>query len=42
METFLAWIRHIIREGYIHTQTIPRDNNVADFMVMSQIKVRRL
>ena len=24
METFLAWIRHIIHEGLIRTQTIPR------------------
>jgi hypothetical protein len=33
METFLAWVRHVIQEGHIRTQNIPRDDNVADFMV---------
>ena len=38
METFLAWIRHFIREGFIRTQTIPRKDNIADFMVKPHIK----
>ena len=38
METFLAWVRHVIQEGFIRTQTIPRDDNVADFMVKAQVK----
>jgi hypothetical protein len=33
METFLAWVGHLIQEGHIRTQNIPRDDNVADFMV---------
>ena len=33
METFLAWVRHVISEGLVQTQTIPRDDNIADFMV---------
>jgi hypothetical protein len=33
METFLAWVRHVIQEVHIRTQNIPRDDNVADFMV---------
>jgi hypothetical protein len=32
-ETFLAWVRHVIQEGHIRPQNIPRDDNVADFMV---------
>jgi hypothetical protein len=32
-ETFLAWVRHVIQEGHIRTQNIPRDDNVVDFMV---------
>ena len=38
METFLAWIRHVVREGLIRTQTIPRKDNVADFMVKPHTK----
>ena len=38
MEAFLAWVRHVIKEGFIRTQTIPRDDNVADFMVKAQAK----
>ena len=38
METFMAWVRHVIQEGFIRTQTIPRDDNVADFMVKAQVK----
>ena len=38
METFLAWVRHVIQEGFIRTQTISRDDNVADFMVKAQVK----
>ena len=37
-ETFLAWIRHVIKDGYIRTQKVPRDDNVADFMVKAYIK----
>ena len=39
METFLAWVRHVIQEGFIRTQTIPRDDNVADFIGQSSSKV---
>jgi hypothetical protein len=49
METFLAWVRHVIQEGHIRTQNIPRDDNVADFMVkpsynkaMHRVTVRQL
>ena len=38
LETFLAWIRHVIKEGHIRTQKVPRDDNVADFMVKAYIK----
>jgi hypothetical protein len=38
METFLAWVRHVIKEGHIGTQNIPRDDNVADFMVKPYTK----
>ena len=33
METFLAWTRHVVHEGLIRTQTIPRADNLVDFMV---------
>ena len=36
METFLAWVRHVIQEGSIRTQTIA--DNAADFMVKAQVK----
>jgi hypothetical protein len=38
LETFLSWIRHVIKEGFIRTQNIPRDDNVADFMVKAYNK----
>ena len=38
METFLAWFRHVVREGLICTQTIPRKDNIADFMVKPHTK----
>ena len=38
METFLAWIRHVVQEGLIRTQTIPRAENLADFMVKAHTK----
>ena len=38
METFLAWIRHVVHEGLIRTQTIPRADNLADFMVKAHTK----
>ena len=38
LETFLAWIRHVIKEGYIRTQKVPREDNVADFMVKPYTK----
>ena len=38
MVTFLAWIRHVVHEGLIRTQTIPRVDNLADFMVKAHTK----
>ena len=38
METFLAWICHVVQEGLIRTQTIPRAENLADFMVKAHTK----
>ena len=40
METFLAWIRHAIKEGYVRSQKVPReDNSTADAMVKPQVKL---
>jgi hypothetical protein len=38
METFLAWVRHVIKTGFIRTQKIPRDENLADFFVKAYVK----
>ena len=38
METFLAWERHVIKEGFIRTQTVPRDDNLVDFFVKAYNK----
>ena len=38
METFLAWVRHVIKKGFIRTQKIPRDENLADFFVKAYVK----
>ena len=39
METFLAWIRHVIKRGLIRTQQIPRAENIcSDAMVKPQPK----
>jgi hypothetical protein len=38
LETFLAWIRHVIKDGYIRTQKVPRDDIVADFMAKACIE----
>jgi hypothetical protein len=38
METIIAWIRHIVQEGWVRTQTIPRDDNLSDFFVKAYAK----
>jgi hypothetical protein len=38
METFLAWVRHVIKEGFIRTQKVPRDDNLAEFFVKAYTK----
>jgi hypothetical protein len=38
MEVIIAWIRHIVQEGWVRTQTIPRDDNLSDFFVKAYAK----
>jgi hypothetical protein len=38
MEVFISWIRHVVQEGWIRTQTIPRDENLSDFFVKAYAK----
>jgi hypothetical protein len=36
MEVILSWLRHVIAAGFVRTQCLPRDLNLADFMVKMQ------
>jgi hypothetical protein len=36
MEVILSWLRHIIAAGFVCTQCLPRDLNLADLMVKIQ------